>query len=92
MSHWQGTRTAFPDTRVLVNDDEREGDMKYKQHDGWEEPSPLHDTPIDCLFDDDPEDPRDMQKLEGLDKRDYDNWRQRKIDGGLASTGRRRTT
>ena len=57
-----------------------------------EDPSPLHDTPMDCLFDDDPEDPRDVQELDGLDKRDYDHWMQRRIDGLLASTGRKRGT
>lgn len=53
-------------------------------------PEPGYDTPEDCLFDDDPEDPRPKQKLEGLDKRDYDSWRQRREDGRLASTNRRR--
>ncbi len=49
-----------------------------------------HDTPLDCLFDDDPEDPRLQQTLEGLDKRDYDHWTQRREDGRLAATGRGR--
>ena len=57
-----------------------------------EEPLPLHDTPMDCLFDDDPEDPRMVQQLDGFDKRDYDSWEQRKIDGGLEHTGRKRGT
>ena len=66
------------------------GRRKFQNGDKWEGPSPLYDTPVDCLFDDDPEDPRAVQKLNGLDKRDYDHWMQRQIDGGLASTGRKR--
>ena len=50
----------------------------------------MHDTPSDCLFDDDPENPRPQQTLEGLDKRDYDHWEQRREDGRLAATGRGR--
>jgi len=49
-----------------------------------------HDTPVDCLFDDDPENPRPRQTLEGLDKSDYDHWTQRHEDGRLAATGRTR--
>ena len=50
----------------------------------------MYDTPLDCLFDDDPENPRLQQTLEGLDKRDYGHWTQRQEDGRLAATGRGR--
>ena len=41
----------------------------------------LHDTPSDAMFDDDPENPRSEQELDGPDKRDYDSFVQRRIDG-----------
>jgi hypothetical protein len=50
----------------------------------------MHDTPSDCLFDDDPENPRPEQTLEGLDKRDYGHWTQRQEDARLEATGRGR--
>ena len=50
----------------------------------------MYDTPSDCLFDDDPENPRLQQKLEGLNKRDYSHWTQRQEDARLAATGRGR--
>ena len=47
----------------------------------------LHDTPTDCLFDSDgwDDNPR-PQRVNGLDKRDYDHWRTLKAKALYSAT------